>query len=88
MQSKQHIAIVCSRLDLPGGIERAIVNTANLFAEKDHKVILVIFDETSRSFYPLNDRILIITKAFDFGLTTKGNIVSRKINFLRNLIGF
>ncbi|MBK9568926.1 MAG: hypothetical protein IPO53_02660 [Chitinophagaceae bacterium] len=52
LSAVKHITILCSCLDLPGGIERAIVNTANLFAAKGHRVTLLVLDQTSNSFTP------------------------------------
>ncbi len=83
---KKHIAILCSRLDLPGGIERAIVNTANLFAQKEHQVTLVILDETKNSFYPLLPAVQVIQQALSFGITPEGNVISRKIKLLTDVL--
>lgn len=81
-----HIAILCSRLDLPGGIERAIVNTANLFTDKGNKVTLVILDGTNKSFYPLHSSIQILKQPLSFGITTEGNIISRKLKLLSDVL--
>lgn len=86
LSKSQHIAILCTRLDLPGGIERAIVNVANLFTEKSHKVSLVILDETADSFYPINGSINIIREKLSFGITKEGNIISRKIRLLTDVL--
>jgi glycosyltransferase involved in cell wall biosynthesis len=83
---KKHIALICSRLDLPGGIERAIVNLANLFVEKGHAVTLVILDETKNSFYPLHPSIRIIQQPLFFGITEQGNLFSRKTDFIHDII--
>lgn len=74
----QHIAIICSRLDLPGGIERAIINLANLLKEKAHEVTLIILDETKESFYPITPGIKIIQHPLFFGITDRGNILTKK----------
>ena len=86
MSSPDHIVIICSRLDLPGGIERAIINTANLFTEKGHDVSLVILDETAELFYPLHTRIHIIRQPLSFGITQEGNILTRKIKLLSDVL--
>ena len=86
LSKSQHIAILCTRLDLPGGIERAIVNVANLFTQKNHKVSLVILDETVNSFYPIGGSINIIREKLSFGITKEGNIVSRKIKLLTDVL--
>ena len=84
--SKKHIAFLCSRLDLPGGIERAIVNLANLFVEKGHDVSLIILDETKTSFYPLHPSIRIIQQPLFFGITELGNVFTRKTAFVHDII--
>ena len=78
------ICIICSRLDQPGGIERAIVNTANLLQENGYEVMLLVLDTTSASFFPLHPQIAVYREALHFGITKKGNIISRKIDFLRH----
>ena len=82
---KKHILLICSRLDMPGGIERAIVNTANLFAENNHSVTLLILDESDKSFYPVHSSVSIKQYPLLFGITGKGNKLSRKIQFLRDI---
>lgn len=87
MNSRQkHIAICCSRLDLPGGIERAIVNLSNLLVEKELSVTLIILDETAASFYPIDKRIIIIQQPLSFGIGERGNILTRKINWLGDMV--
>ena len=86
MSADKHIVILCSRLDLPGGIERAVVNTANLLAAKGHSVSLLILDETANSFYPLHSDIKIIQQPLSFGITQEGNPVTRKIRLLSDVL--
>jgi amylovoran biosynthesis glycosyltransferase AmsD len=81
-----HIAILCSRLDLPGGIERAVVNTANLLAEHSHNVTLLILDDTNKSFYPVHPKINIVQESLSFGITAQGNVISRKIRLLSDVL--
>lgn len=78
--------MLCSRLDLPGGIERAIVNTANLFVEKGHPVSLIVLDETGNSYYPLHASVKVIQQPLSFGITPDGNIISRKIKLLSDVL--
>ena len=82
---KKHIVFLCSRLDVPGGIERAIVNTANLFAEKNHPVTLIILDEFNNSFYPVHPGVRIKQFPLLFGMTEKGNKMTRKLQLLRDI---
>ncbi len=84
--SVKHISFLCSRLDLPGGIERAIVNTANLFAGKGHTVTLLVLDETDKSFYPIHSSVQVIRQSMSFGITKEGNIVSRKFKLLSDVL--
>lgn len=84
--SSLHIAIICSRLDQPGGIERACVNTANLFAENGHKVSLLVADVTSQSFYPLHATVELVQAALLFGMNSKQDLFSRKLSFIKDII--
>jgi len=86
LATSNHIVILCSRLDLPGGIERAVVNTANLFCEKGHSVSLVILDEARNSFYPVHPSVEIIHHSLSFGITPEGNVISRKIKLLTDVL--
>ncbi len=80
-----HIVILCSRLDLPGGIERAVVNLANLLDKKGKKISLLVLDETPSSFYPISTSVNVIQQALFFGITSKGNPVTRKISFIKDI---
>jgi len=86
LTSTKHIAFICSRLDLPGGTERTIVNLANLLQEKGHHVTLLALDETDHCFYPLNSGIEIKSRRLHFGIESNGNKLTRKIQFFHNLI--
>ncbi|MEO5946845.1 MAG: glycosyltransferase, partial [Chitinophagaceae bacterium] len=78
--------ILCSRLDLPGGIERAIVSTVNLFIEHNHTVSIIILDNTEETFYPINKKINIVQRHLSFGITKDGNIISRKLRMLSDVL--
>lgn len=82
----KHITILCSRLDLPGGIERAIVNTANLFIENGHSVSIIILDETKEIFYPIDENINTYQRPLSFGITKDGNIIIRKLRMLSDVL--
>jgi glycosyltransferase involved in cell wall biosynthesis len=86
MADLKHIAIISSHLNLAGGYERIVPYTANLFAEKGIQTTLVILGDTAKSFYPIDKKVRVIQKNADFGITQKGNIISRKIKMLRDLI--
>lgn len=82
---KKSIAIVCSRLDLQGGIERASINLANLFFKNGHMVTIIILDCTPKLFYPINAGITIVQENLHFGITPSGNIITRKAQFLYHI---
>jgi len=84
--ANHHIAILCSRLDLPGGIERAVVNTANLFFAKGHTITLVILDDTDNSFYPIHAGVQVLQQPLSFGITQEGNVITRKIKLLGDVL--
>jgi glycosyltransferase involved in cell wall biosynthesis len=83
--SSTKVLIICSRLDLPGGIEKATVNVANLFALYGHEVTLLVLDETEKSFYAINKDIKLLQHPLHFGITSQGNFLSRKIAFLKHI---
>lgn len=84
--SPTHTVILCSRLDLPGGIERAVVNCANLFTQHGLQATLLILDETADSFYPINEQIRVLQLPLSFGITPRGNPVGRKIRMLSDVL--
>lgn len=81
-----HIVILCSRLDLPGGIEKAIIQLANLLDREGHKITLLILDETDKVFFPLNEEIETVREPLFFGITSKGNKLTRKAAFVKNTL--
>src|SRR4051794_8237183 len=83
---KPHIAILASRLDLPGGTERMVVEAANLFTSNGHKVTLLIPDKKAASFFPLDNSVKVVHDPLDFGLTEKGNILTRKARLASHVI--
>jgi glycosyltransferase involved in cell wall biosynthesis len=83
---KKHIVIVCSRIDLPGGIERASVNLANLLQSKGHKVTIVIADKTAVSFYQIDASISVVWLNLNFGITEKGNTITRKFRLASDIL--
>lgn len=83
--SPPHICLVCSRLDLPGGTERASVNLANLLQANGHPVSIVIADETEALFYPLHPGIRVYLEKLSFGIGTKGNALTRKLQLWKDI---
>lgn len=79
-----HIVIICSRLDLPGGIEKASIGLANLFTKHEHSVTLVIAEESGEAFYPISPLVKQIYLPLTFGIGTKKGFLSNKLQFLRD----
>ena len=85
MPSRPSVLIVCSRMDHPGGTERAIVNLASLLDANGHAVTLLIADETDRFFYSLPSSIRVVQEPLHFGITEKGNPLTRKLALLQHV---
>lgn len=62
-----------------------MISTANLFAEKKHIVSLLVLDHTSETYYQVHPDVKIIHAPMDFGITEKGNALSRKIKMWRDI---
>lgn len=58
------------------------MHTASLLQSKGHRVSLLVLDETAESFYPVSDNIELVQLPLHFGVTQKGNMVSRKMALL------
>lgn len=84
-ETTNHIAILCSRLDLPGGTERACVNLANLLCRQGHPTTLLIIDTPDSSFYAIDKGVEVKQIALHFGITDSGNKLSRKIDLFRHI---
>lgn len=56
-----------------------MITTANLFAEKGHKVTLLVLDHTAKTYYPVHAAVTIAHQPVNFGITEKGNFISRKL---------
>lgn len=85
MNTHSHIVIICSRLDLPGGIEKASIGLANLFANHQHTVTLVIAEESREAFYPVSPLVKQIHLPLTFGIGTQKGFLSNKLQFLRDV---
>jgi glycosyltransferase involved in cell wall biosynthesis len=86
IKEKKHVLFICSSLDLPGGIERAVVNTANLFQANGHSVTILILDSNAGSFYPIHQAIDVHQENLHFGITKEGNTFIRKVQFLQHIL--
>ena len=80
-----HIVFLSSYLDVPGGYEKIVVNTANLFVEKQNKVTLLIIDRTTKSYYPVHGKIDIKHLPLSFGITQVGNPITRKATLVKDI---
>ena len=71
---------------MPGGYEKAVVTLANLFVKKRNKVTLIILDTEKGIFYPLEPGVSVIQQPLSFGITDEGNIISRKVKLLSDVL--
>ena len=62
-----------------------MANTANLFAKKGEQITLIILADTAESFFPFHEKVRILQLPLNFGITPKGNMISRKIKMLRDI---
>lgn len=76
---------LCSRLDQPGGTEHAVVRTANLFSTHGHSVTLVVMDEKHPVFFPVDPAVQLLFEDLNFGISSKGNKLTRKIAFWKHI---
>lgn len=88
MNAKQHIALACSYLHVPSGYEKAVVSTANLFAQKGHPVTLLILDYTDQVYFPLHPAVRVIHQHLDFGISQAGNSFTRKLKWWKDVRRF
>jgi len=63
-----------------------VITLANLFKEKGNEVTLVILDKAKEVFYPVDTGVKIIQKPLSFGILEEGNVVSRKIKLLSDVL--
>lgn len=85
MPDNLHITIACSYLHVPGGYEKAMISTANLFAQKGHKVTLLVLDHTADTYYPVHPDIRIVHQPLNFGISQNGNTISRKFDLWNDI---
>ena len=85
MDATNHIVILCSRLDLPGGIERAVVATSNLLAENGHRVTLLVLDTSTASFYAISPKVAVLVEPLNFGINSDSNVFMRKVELLQHI---
>ena len=81
----KRIVFVCSRLDLPGGTEKAVISLAGLFAEHNHKVTVLVMDEAKGSFYRIPNGVTILYENLRFGICPEKNWLARKVDFFQSI---
>lgn len=86
--NKKNIVIVTSYLSVPGGYEKAMISTANLLARNGWSVSLLILDKNPATFYPVDPKVKKVHQPLNFGISSAGNPLSRKIRFLQDLHSF
>lgn len=84
MADSKHIVLISSFLQGFGGYEKIVANTANLFAQKNNKITLLMCAETAESSFPLNKNVQIIQLPLTFGITSEGNMLTRKIKMFND----
>ncbi len=72
-------------MEVYGGLERVVAQTINLLSENGNQVTLIVLDKSPSSFFPIHQNIQIINIPSNFGITTKGNIISRKLKMLTDI---
>ncbi len=73
-------------MNVPGGYEKAVITLSNLFREKGNEVTLIILDKAKEVFYPISPGVKIIQQPLSFGISEEGNVVSRKIKLLSDVL--
>lgn len=82
---KPAVVFVTSRLDLPGGTERTLVNVANLLCGNGHPVTILITEPISGSFFPIDKSVKLLTADLNFGITSRGNFLLRKLRLRKDI---
>ena len=85
MKGVNHIVLVCSYLHVPGGYEKAVITTANLFSRNGWQVTLLILDQNQETYFEVDKEVNLVQADLDFGITRKGNMFSRKWRFRKHL---
>lgn len=57
-----------------------------MFASKGEKVTVLILDNIKKYFYPINENVQVNQQPLSFGITSEGNIVTRKMKLLSDVI--
>ena len=82
----KHIIFLATRLDLPGGIEKAIISTANLLISKNYQITLLVADVTTSGFYFIDERIKVSELNVSFGIDQKGSALTRKVIMVKDIL--
>lgn len=85
MNAAKHIVLVCSRLDLPGGTEKAVVSLAGLFAAQKLRVTVLVLDDAADSFYAIPGDVNVKYENLRFGICPEKNWLARKLDFFNGI---
>lgn len=85
MSAAKHIVFICSRLDLPGGTEKAVISLAGLFAEHKHQVTVLVLDDAVGSFYTVPDGVTVRYENLRFGICPEKSWLARKVDFFQSI---
>lgn len=84
MKRHPHIVIICSRLDTPGGVEKAVIQLANLLVSKQYTVTLLVAEKSDEPFYPLSSVVDQLQLPLTFGIGLQKGFIGNKLQFLRD----
>jgi glycosyltransferase involved in cell wall biosynthesis len=86
LSQQKHIVLISSFLNFVGGYERIVASFVNLLAEKGENITLLLLADTDESFYPLDKKVRVVQLPLHFGITPKGNMITRKMQMLKDLL--
>ena len=69
MKGVNHIVLVCSYLHVPGGYEKAVITTANLFSRNGWQVTLLILDQNQETYFEVDKEVNLVQDDLDFGIS-------------------
>jgi glycosyltransferase involved in cell wall biosynthesis len=86
LSHQKHIVLISSFLNAVGGYERIVASYVNLLAEKGENITLLLLADTKDSLYPLHKNVRVVQASLNFGITPKGNMISRKLKMSKDLM--
>ncbi len=85
MPLTEHVCFISTELDKPMGGARMTIHFANLLIRKGHAVSMVILGNAKGCFFPADKKINFHYRDLHFGITEKGNMLSRKFFFYQHI---